>query len=313
MQLRLSAATQSEWTNLLGRGADPALQQDWAYGDAVEAQGHTAYRLIFSPENRRALAAVQLLKREFMLGISAITLMRGPVWLDATVRAEYELALLRLIQNQFPRSFLFYTPENAGAGVGNSALVRHLPRIMTGHSTCMLDLNRPLAAIRAAMHGKWRNMLRRAEDTKLKIERRYAGFLVDWLIENNERYRKKIGYRSGSPDFYRVLNASAAKRKAQFSLIAMDAGQPVAGVMVHQHGHSASYVIGYTSPEGRQKRAHHRLLWQACQDLKNNGIRHFDLGRVDTVNAPGLTRFKLGLGGRVVTYAGTFMGSPRLF
>ena len=50
----------------------------------------------------------------------------------------------------------------------------------------------------------------------------------------------------------------------------------------------------------------HLLLWEGCRLLAERGIEQLDLGGVNTVANPGLARFKLGSGGRVVTWAGTY-------
>jgi lipid II:glycine glycyltransferase (peptidoglycan interpeptide bridge formation enzyme) len=40
--------------------------------------------------------------------------------------------------------------------------------------------------------------------------------------------------------------------------------------------------------------------------LAERGVQQLDLGGVNTQSNPGLARFKLGAGGRVVTWAGTY-------
>jgi len=47
-------------------------------------------------------------------------------------------------------------------------------------------------------------------------------------------------------------------------------------------------------------------LWKAVIYLKSQGIGMLDLGGVNTHDLPGISRFKLGTGGDVVTLAGTF-------
>jgi lipid II:glycine glycyltransferase (peptidoglycan interpeptide bridge formation enzyme) len=48
------------------------------------------------------------------------------------------------------------------------------------------------------------------------------------------------------------------------------------------------------------------LLWEALAYLQAMGIEVLDLGGVNTHDLPGISRFKLGTGGRVTTLAGTF-------
>ena len=48
------------------------------------------------------------------------------------------------------------------------------------------------------------------------------------------------------------------------------------------------------------------MMWAAITRLAEDGVRALDLGGVDTRAAPGLARFKLGLGGRTLSLAGTY-------
>jgi lipid II:glycine glycyltransferase (peptidoglycan interpeptide bridge formation enzyme) len=82
--------------------------------------------------------------------------------------------------------------------------------------------------------------------------------------------------------------------------------QRCAGMMFLLHGSTATYHLGWTDDIGREHSAHNLLLWQACALLAERGVRLLDLGGANTVANPGLARFKLGSGGRVVTWVGTY-------
>ena len=84
-------------------------------------------------------------------------------------------------------------------------------------------------------------------------------------------------------------------------------GTAVAGIAVIRHGASATYLAGWTSAAGRHHNAHNLLLWHAITKLRESGTDWLDLGGVDTQSAPGLARFKLGLGGALETQSGTYL------
>ena len=66
-------------------------------------------------------------------------------------------------------------------------------------------------------------------------------------------------------------------------------------------------VICFDSDEaGRKANAHNLLLWRGIDYLKKLGIERLDLGGVNTRVHPGISRFKLGTGGRPLTLAGTY-------
>ena len=80
----------------------------------------------------------------------------------------------------------------------------------------------------------------------------------------------------------------------------------LAGVLFFVHGRTATYTLAWTGPEGRRRHAHNLLLWRAVLALRERGLGWLDLGGVNAA-APGVARFKLGLGGRLHTLAGTFI------
>jgi len=64
--------------------------------------------------------------------------------------------------------------------------------------------------------------------------------------------------------------------------------------------------VGWTGDAGRDLRATHRLLWQAVERLKADGVSWFDLGGISDA-APGVARFKSGLGGRETQLVGGYV------
>jgi lipid II:glycine glycyltransferase (peptidoglycan interpeptide bridge formation enzyme) len=81
----------------------------------------------------------------------------------------------------------------------------------------------------------------------------------------------------------------------------------VAGMLFLIHGESATYQVGWTNDQGRDLHAHHLVLWHAIEELKSRGVRILDLGGVNTQRSAGVARFKIRTGGRVVTFAGTYI------
>ncbi len=48
------------------------------------------------------------------------------------------------------------------------------------------------------------------------------------------------------------------------------------------------------------------LLWRGLLELRGNAVAWLDLGGINTA-APGVARFKLGVGGEIFTLAGTYI------
>lgn len=291
------------WEDLLARAQRTALQQSFAYGEAVSAQGHRARRALLCAGGE-PVALLQLAEREFRFGLRfrLALAIRGPVWLVPEPAASDLVKAIAAIRAGLGRGLLLWTPEATEPLPG----LAHR-RVMTGASTGFLDLQRTPAQLEAGLHGKWRNMLRRAREAKLAIAEVAGGPLLDWLIATNEAHRRKVGYRGPHPAFYRALAAASRAQRDLLVLIARSGSEPVAGVWMQRHGADATYLVGATTERGRAARAHHLLLFEAMLRLRERGVRRLDLGGIDTLTAPGVARFKLGTGCEVVTFAGTWL------
>ena len=129
-----------------------------------------------------------------------------------------------------------------------------------------------------------------------------------WLLEAEEAQRKARGLEGLPLPFFDVF-LQARKNPLQTSLgYRADWGKnAVAGMIFLIHGSTATYQVGWGNEQGRQERAHHVLLWRAIRELKELGIRRLDLGGVNTQRSAGLARFKMGLGGEVRQFAGTYL------
>lgn len=302
-----TVAERRAWRGLLAGHPAPSLQQGWAYGEAVAAGSVGRHRFVARGADGAPLAVAQVAERRFFGGLRMAVLMRGPLWLGGAPSAADEAALLEALRGRLGGAVLLWTPEDADA-----ADRRHgFRRVMTGYTTPWLDLARPANAIRAGFEPRWRNRLVQAEAGRLRAKTVRSGPLLDWLIAANEAYRKRVGYEGPAPPFLHRLCAACAP-EGPLVLVAQEGSEPVAGIVVLRHGAAATYLVGCTSPRGRELRAHHLLLWRAIGALQDEGVRALDLGGIETVNAAGIARFKLGLGGRVVTYAGTYLVPPRL-
>ncbi|MBI4457647.1 peptidoglycan bridge formation glycyltransferase FemA/FemB family protein [Candidatus Uhrbacteria bacterium] len=88
-------------------------------------------------------------------------------------------------------------------------------------------------------------------------------------------------------------------------------GQPAAAAIVAYYGGTATYLHGASSAELRRHMAPHLLHWEIMREAKRRGCKTYDFWGVaatDDGEDPwaGITRFKLGFGGRRVGYLGAW-------
>lgn len=280
-----------------------ALQQDWAYGEALKSLGAGVIRAGILADNT-LIGLVQLTTRRLGGVVQLALATRGPVWLepaDAVTRQAAYRALKSGLGLGWPRVTLVTPDEEAPPGVSR------LSRVMTGYSTVMLDLDADLEVLRAGLDGKWRNRLNAAEKSDLKVQVNGTKLAqYRWLLETEEGQRTARGYRA-TPAALVPAFAEAKGDRSSLLILRADQGRSKVGAMLFLvHGRAATYQMGWADEAGRKSGAHNLLLWQAMEQLKARGIAQLDLGGVNTVSGAGIARFKIGTGGRVITLAGTF-------
>lgn len=297
----------SLWAEAVGTGNRLPLQQSWAYGAAMASLGLDVTRFLLHVDGI-PIGAAQEIGRRLLGPLRLASVIRGPIWFEDADEDGKVLCLGALRRRHRHRSgkFLMVTPE-AGAPEGTDRLYRTVGarRVMTGSATVWLDLIRPEEQLMAGLDAKWRNKLRKAEQAGICPEIRRARTRdLHWITDREVRQAEEKGYR-GLPARF-VLAYAGVAPKDVFLVVADGPGGPVAAALFLRHGPSATYQIGWTTDEGRRLAAQPLLLWRALLALKAEGVRSVDLGGIDTVNAPGIARFKLGLGGDVVHGPGSY-------
>lgn len=281
-----------------------AYQQHIAYGDAVRDYHGRIMRADIRYDGQLVgfvQCTVRYIYRIFRISLA----MRGPVWfteLTDDVKAAIYRALKATCPLPRPR-LLLWMPESAD----HAALrLAGLKRVVTGYSTIMLDLSQSEDALLAALDSKWRNQLRTSQKSPLSIVpvgQKPDNYL--WLLEQEAAQQHRIGYSGLNPGL--VVSYQAYAGANSLLVTRADLGKDtVAGMLCLIHGTSATYHIGWNSDQGREHHAHNLLLWDSILRLKQRGIRWFDLGGANTESGAGLTRFKLGTGGNLLTLDGLY-------
>lgn len=306
MQIEWNAVARADWdaahASLCG-----ALQQTWAYGDSLVTPQVAVHRAAVRVDGRR-VALAQFLCRRYagLLGVALCT--RGPLWLERLPEAE-QARTYRALRHSLPLRrprFALFSPELTDA---RDPSLSTLTRVLTGYSTVMLDLSRPEAGLRAALHPYWRNRLAAAERSALAVaEVAPRPDAYRWVLQEEMRQRERKRFYALPTAFIdNYIAAHEDGRQAALILKAELQSRPVAAMLFLIHGSAATYQLGWSTPQGRACNAHNLVLWRAVGMLRERGVRKLDLGGVNTEDLPGISRFKINTGGEVVTYAGGFI------
>lgn len=184
-----------------------------------------------------------------------------------------------------------------------------LPLVTPAH-VALLPLAPCQDTQRAGLHQKWRNRLnqaeRQAKTAALRISRQSMPLDPQhWLFNADQAQQRQRGYRSWP---LALTLAYGQQNPGQAKLFQVFEGKTaIAGVLLLRHGAGATYHISHNSPRGKVLSAHNLLLWEAMTWAARNGCRHLDLGVINTEEAPGLARFKLGTGARLHRLGGTWL------
>lgn len=163
----------------------------------------------------------------------------------------------------------------------------------------------------ATMKSKWRNTLRRARAAAFRIKvERFAPHRHGWLLAVDTVQQRAKRFRSLP---HAVLEAyGAAQPHEALVFVAYLKRRPISAMVFLIHGHVATYHLGWSDEDGRAQAAHHAILAHASDHLAQAQVVRLDLGTVDTVNTPGLARFKIGTGAVVRPLGGTWLRVPWL-
>ncbi|WP_119418046.1 GNAT family N-acetyltransferase [Desertibaculum subflavum] len=278
------------------------LEQAWAYGEAMAELGQSVSRIRVSAGG--GTASAQLFARRVFGLWNVVQSVRGPAFAgDSAAIPELLRELLTACPRGFPRVRLLM-PE-LGADMHRAVTAAGLRRVLTGYHTQLLDLRQGTAALRAGMEGRWRNRLVAAESEKLRLDIAKGGRLLDWLVERNTVLGRQRGIALPKPGLVRAL-VQAAGPPQTLIVAVLAKNQPLCAGLFLRHGPDATYYVSHTTEAGRQLSATNLMLWTAIARLADAGVRQLDLGGIDTRAAPGLARFKLGLGGRTLSLTGTY-------
>ncbi len=295
----------SQWQDMTDRQAYCPLQQHYAYGEAMQLLGARVYRAgLF--RNDKPIAMAQLLHRRWLKLFPVTLLLRGPTGYPESCGISYQ-SMMEQLQAAMPvsasRCIIAPPPEQS--------LTHPFRQVATGEAIALWDIAAATDVLWARMQPKWRASLKQAEQTGLKLTGSSEPAEMQWLLAAEQAKQRERRYRNLPPEFASLYARLSAEPTPIVHLAACHGQEPVAAQLYLLHGNTASYFISWTGEAGRKQGAGHWLLYQAAQHLREKGIRHIDLGQIDTVHQPGLARFKLGTGADILQFPGFYMRMPR--
>ncbi len=288
---------------------------DLGSADVMPRPQSGAARIRALPQTSEFTAALRLAGQEPMVipRLRDTVVLRRRIWglpLAMINRGDFAKPArsLEILQEEgLQRTPVILSPDRP---VPELARLGALP-LMTPASVGRLALDPDRIACRAGLEQKWRNRLAHAEAQSLRLRRQDMPIKpVHWILQADAAQQRNRRYRSW-PAALTLAYAQANPGCAQL-FEAQEGRETVAGMLIFTHGDGATYHIAHTTARGKALSAHNLLLWSAMEWLVSQGVRQLDLGVLNTEDAAGLARFKLGTGASVERLGGTWLFWPPL-
>lgn len=308
---------QESWDRLL-QELGGQFHQSWRWGEFRKRDGWGVERVVVERGSGTGMAQIMFKRRG---PVSTAFVPRGPL-----IRGEdlqilpAVLAAIAAVSRRHRAIHVNIEPERAiewDGMTGSSRIVEGGDQYTPGR-TVMVPLVDDEALVRQ-MHSAKRREVRRAERRGITIETlaptdapvaAFHALLEDTSTRNQFRINPKSYYA----DFLRLFEDDAAL------MLAMVDGKVAAGLIVVRFGEMATYLFGASSTQHRVPGAVAYLHYQTMRWARERGCTRYDLwGIPDTDPEPatgpnqqplrslgrdesGLYRFKMELGGEIVTY-----------
>jgi lipid II:glycine glycyltransferase (peptidoglycan interpeptide bridge formation enzyme) len=322
--VEVDSCSELAWHQVMSSFSDANIYQAWAYEQ--QRSGRAAMSHFVLKRNGSIVAAAQL--RIVKLGplpIGAAYVRWGPMWqqrghahdvetlrvaLDA-LRHEY-VDRRGLVLRVLPLLFEHLGDAQCQA-LADAGFLRSTQE--NAQRTLLMDLDAPLEQLRKGLDQKWRNGLNRAEKSGLEIRSGTDDALFGMFLDLHAQMhgRKQFTQTSDAAE-YRLMQAQLPHTSRLRVAIALEHGQPAAGLVCSLMGDTAVYLYGATGELGLRNKASYLLQWQTLCWLKAEGARTYNLHGINPVTNPGTYHFKAGLCGRngVDThYLGAYDASAR--
>lgn len=299
--------SQEEWNETVSGFDDLSLMQTWEYADAkTQGSSWKVERAVFV-EADRTVGAVQATvrflpwRRRGLVWIS-----RGPLWrCEHNQTGDAVVSMLEALRRTWVTErgmYLRILPTFLAGEVPAPALSDigyHLAERSVIWSSAAVDLSQSKDVLRSRLQQKWRNCLNKAERQDIIVQ---AGSGADHFGEVIDEYRRMLQNKGFSsvvtPELLIQLQHRLPQDRKLWALVARQDNKFLGGVLIARYGKTCEYLVGAVNDSGKAINAGQLLLWQAICQMKELGLRWFDVGGTDPLRTPrGILHFKKGIGG----------------
>ena len=314
---------QDEWDEF--QGAQPYAQflQSWSWGEFRISQSCPVQRFAMVDDVGRWLVAVQLEYRRRKFGLGYWFAARGPVFEKEVKVEERREVMMRLAEellkiSALRRGSLFWRLEPHAVLANPEGLMPlsfRRAHAMNPASTILLDLDPVEDELLKKMHEKTRYNIRVAERHGVKVRLATSITDIETFLNLMEETAQRDHIVQHSRQYLRATYSFLHERGLAEIRVAEQQGKILAASLEVIFGDTITYLYGASSSESRNMMAPFALHWHAIRDAKQKGFKLYDFGGSNPQSKAmyyyksswdGITRFKLGWGGRLLNLVGTW-------
>lgn len=281
--------------------------QSWAWGEFQASIGRKIWRL-GAYDGEQLVGAALVIEHQLLLGKTYLYCPRGPI---AATRPVVDV-LLPAIHELGQKEGAMYVKIDLGLFTFPFDPADWASRYSVGTplqpaTTQVLDLMPGAEALLETMHQKTRYNIRLAEKKGVQIRWSEADDDFPIFLDLITRTYSRQGIRLHPAGYYRELWTHLRNAGQAALAIAEWQGRPLAANLILWHGTTATYLHGGSSDTEKNIMAPYLLQWRTIEEAIRRGMKEYDFWGVapnDDANHKwaGVTRFKKGFGGRVVTF-----------
>ncbi|MBI5245394.1 MAG: peptidoglycan bridge formation glycyltransferase FemA/FemB family protein [Elusimicrobia bacterium] len=291
------------WDDAVSSLPGHSIFQSAAWAEHKSRFGWTPLRLAAGSESRPE-AAVQFLCRRRAFG-TLLWSRGGPVGMPEAWGQGLLGELRRSAGSPlaYARVCSYQILDERSARAMESGGWKRPVKPLNRNATFLLDIAHSADALRKCLSSNWSHNLRRSEK-RCAPPRRWESPDTKELIRV---YRSMEGYKGMRPQYgERELQSLLGALAGSIILYRADdeRGAPLALRACAAQKDKAWDLLAASSEAGRRCYASYALLWALLRECMARGVREFDLGGADPVEAKGVHDFKKGTGARFVEYLG---------
>ncbi len=320
---------QQTWNNLVLRQGSNFMQS-WEWGNFREANGISIHRVVAKNKQDKTAKqglAIQIEKRPLGLGKNYLYIA-GLDYKTPLINHQL-LKSLKNIASKEGAVFLKIEPLQEAS----KQQINHLVKLgfiraknIQPKDTLILEITKPEEELFQGFHRKHRYNIRLAIKKGIQVKTVKTSQEFEQFYELLKKTDQRKHTKSFPKKYYKelfLLSQKTESKPPQVSLkikflLAWLGPQPIAGIVVIFWNYRATYLIGASNYQYRQYMAPHLLQWEAIKLAKKLGAKEYDFWGIAKKEAfssekeferhhwAGITRFKQGFGGKIVSYPSAY-------